>query len=105
MQIEAFINSVDTFSSYGHINGNNISLYCTKRTKDWKLYFEIDDTRVPYYNFEKIFNQMMERFIDKYNPKNMKLNTKFGFNPVKLCNDKRYKYIKEKNKIIFEKVE
>jgi len=104
MKIEAFINSEDTFSSYGSINGNNLALYCTKRTKDWKIYFDIDDPRIPYYHFEKIFNQMMSRFIDKYKPENMKLNTRFNFNPVKLCNDKNYSFIKEKNKIIFERM-
>jgi hypothetical protein len=47
---------------------------------------------------------MMSRFIDKYKPENMKLNTRFNFNPVKLCNDKNYSFIKEKNKIIFERM-
>jgi len=104
MQVQAFINDTERFNAYGDINGNNIAVYGEYRPSGWKFFYELDNNRVNYYKFMEIFDEIMTRFIKKYQPPRIKLHTKFRIKPIILCNKNNYKYFVEKNKLIIEKV-
>ncbi len=103
MQLQATINDVNTFSAYGYVNDKEMYLYANKRTNYWKVYFEVHP-KEKWYDFEKVFNHAMTNMIQRYRPKQIRINTKFNIKPVALCNQHGYKFEREKNKIILDKL-
>lgn len=104
MEVQAFINDVERYSAYGHINGNNMALYAEYRPSGWKIFYELDNTRVNYYKFMEVFDKMVGRLIDKYKPARIKIHSKFRLKPIILCNEKGYKYTLDGKKVIMEKI-
>lgn len=98
MELQATIHDTNKYSAYGYVRKNDFYLYGEKRTNYWKFFFQVDP-RTKWYDFEVVFNEAMSKFIRKYRPNEIRINTKFKIKPVKLCNMFNMYFEIDKNKI------